>query len=367
MKVLLTGSDGFLGWHTRVRLRALTENEVVAVGRGNWSDLDRLAKDVDAVIHCAGVNRASPEEVEFGNIDLATAVADAVVQGGLRPRIVYANSIQCGSDSPYGRGKCKAGEILAAAAWDTGGTFTDVQLPNLFGENGRPNYNSFVATFIDAVLDGKQPSIQDRDVILLHAQSAAQSLMDGLLTAPDRIDPGGVPTSVRAVLELLQDFRSTYESGDIPSLATQFDLDLFNALRSRMFPRNYPILLTAHSDDRGQLVETVRSHGGQGQTFISTTRPGVTRGEHFHLGKIERFVVISGTARIRLRRIFANDIITFDINGEVPAAIDMPTMWAHNVTNTGPDELTMMFWTDKLFDPTAPDTYAEPVGLEQSS
>lgn len=360
MRILLTGSDGFLGWHTRVRLRALTDHEVVAVNRTNWQDLARLTKGVDAIIHCAGVNRAEPRQVEHGNVELAGEVADAARQAGSCPRIVYANSIQAGNDSAYGRGKDSAGALLAAGAADSGGAYTDVRLPNLFGEHGRPCYNSFVATFVDAVVAGQQPDIADRSVSLLHAQDAAQALIDGL-TGPTRIEPTGTSTTVRGVFDTLRSFRIRYATGDLPSLIEQFEIDLFNTLRSALFPAHYPITLTTHSDARGRLVETVRSHGGQGQTFISTTRPRITRGEHFHLGKIERFVVVSGAARISLRRMLTDDVISFHVNGNEPAIIDIPTLWAHNITNTGDRDLTTMFWTHALFDPARPDTFAESV------
>ena len=144
-------------------------------------------------------------------------------------------------------------------------------------------------------------------------------------------------------------------------LDTSLRVDLFNTYRAALFPAHYPIALTAHSDDRGRLVETVRAHGGQGQTFVSTTRPGITRGEHFHLGKVERFVVLSGQARISLRRVFHEDVVSFDVSGDAPAVVDMPTMWVHNITNTGDTEVTTLFWTHSLFDADNPDTYWEPV------
>jgi UDP-2-acetamido-2,6-beta-L-arabino-hexul-4-ose reductase len=139
---------------------------------------------------------------------------------------------------------------------------------------------------------------------------------------------------------------------------------LFNTYRAALFPNHYPIALTAHADERGRLVETVRAHGGQGQTFVSTTRPGITRGEHFHLGKVERFVVLSGRARISLRRVCTDEIVSFDVSGEAPAVVDMPTMWVHNITNIGDTELTTLFWTHSLFDPDNPDTFWEPVAQE---
>ncbi len=361
MKVVLTGSGGFLGWHTRVRLRALTDHDVVAVTRDNWADLVGLAHGADAVIHVAGVNRATPAEVEHGNIALAEAVAEAVAKAGSSPRVVYANTIHAGNPNAYGAGKAAAADILEANAQATGGQFVDVRLPNLFGEHGQPAYNSFVATFVDAVVRGEQPQINDREVSLLHVQRAAQALIDSLTTTEQQVAPAGTESSVQEVYDRLLSFHETYRTGDIPVLETAMDVDLFNTLRSSLFPERYPIDLTAHEDDRGRLVETVRAHGGQGETFVSTTVPGVTRGDHFHLRKVERFVVLSGQARISLRRVFADDVLSFDVTGDTPTVIDMPTMWVHNITNTGTTELTTLFWTNSLFDPDAPDTYREKV------
>jgi len=361
VKILLTGAAGFLGWHTRVRLRALTGHTVVAVDREEWADLARHAQGVDAVIHVAGVNRGSDAEVEQGNIDLAQDLIEALRAGGSSPRIVYANSIQAGSQSPYGTGKGAAADLLERAANELGAHFVDVRLPNLFGEHGRPHYNSFVATFAQAVVDGAAPQIADRPVNLLHAQGAAQSLIDGLTTTETRLEPAGTPTSVQHVYDTLHEANRLYTGGDIPPLLTALDVDLFNTLRAARFPTHYPIPLTPRTDERGSLVEVVRAHGGQGQTFVSTTKPGITRGEHFHLRKIERFVVLSGQARISLRRLFTDQVVSFDVDGETPAIVDMPTMWVHNITNTGPGDLTTLFWTHELFDPSAPDTFPEPV------
>ncbi|WP_286959607.1 NAD-dependent epimerase/dehydratase family protein [Arsenicicoccus sp. UBA7492] len=358
MKVLLTGAGGFLGWHTRVRLAAHTDHEVVAVDRESFSRMPELARGCDAVLHVAGVNRASDDEVERGNVALAEAVAEAVRSAGSILRVVYANTVHAGADSAYGRGKAKATDALRASGADV----VDVRLPNLFGEHGRPGYNSFVATFADAVARDEAPTtVQDKEIGLLRAQGAAQAMIDALDGGDDLVRPEAHPTSVREVLDLLTSFRETYRTGDIPALPSDFHVDLFNTLRAALFPQGYPIGLTPHSDDRGRLVETVRSHGGQGQTFVSTTRCGITRGDHYHLGKIERFVVLGGRARISLRRVFHEDVIDFVVDGTEPVAIDMPTMWVHNITNIGDTELLTQFWTHTLFDPAAADTFWEPV------
>ena len=363
MKVLLTGAGGFLGWHTRVRLRATTDHETVPVTRSTWPELDRLVADADAVIHVAGVNRGTDGAVREGNIGLAEDLAAAVRSSGARPRIVFANSVQCGNLSPYGEGKAGAAGVLAGLAAELGSPTVDVRLPNLFGERGRPRYNSFVPTFAEAVMEGRRPSIEDRPIELLHVQQAAQVLIDALEGEPGVIEPRGTPTTVQSVFDRLVDFQRLYTSGDIPPLLCDLDVDLFNTLRAALFPSHYPIPLVARSDDRGSLVEVVRAHGGQGQTFVSSTRPGMTRGEHFHLRKIERFVVLAGRATIALRRVFSHQIVTFAVSGAHPCIVDMPTLWAHNITNTGSSHLTTLFWTNDLFDPDRPDTYSDPVAV----
>jgi UDP-2-acetamido-2,6-beta-L-arabino-hexul-4-ose reductase len=365
VKVLVTGADGFLGWHLRARLRALTAHEVVVAHRRNWAELPALVSGVDAVIHVAGVNRGGDTEVEQGNIRLAGDLVAALRTTGAPFVVVFANSIQSGNDTPYGAGKAAAARLLANLSSEQGFAFVDVRLPNLFGEHGRPAYNSFVATFVHAVISGKTPEVTDRPVGLLHAQRAAQSLIDQLDCLESAVvGPESTSTSVQSVFDTLHHQNALYAGGDVPELFTELDVDLFNTLRASLFPSHYPVGLTPRSDNRGSLVEVVRAHGGQGQTFVSTTRPGITRGEHFHLRKIERFVVLSGEARISLRRLLTDEVVTFDVRGDRPAIVDMPTMWVHNITNTGPTELTTLFWTHELFDPEAPDTFPEKVRAE---
>lgn len=361
MRIVLTGAGGFLGWHTRLRLHAQAEHTIVAISRDNWQSLPAAVADADAVIHIAGVNRADTDDaVRQGNVTLAEDLATALAgRPGLR--VVYASSTQSGNGTPYGTGKAEAAQVLAEAAERRGGSLVDVRLPNIFGEHGRPRYNSFVATFVDACVQGEQPTIQDKQVPLLHVQGAAQALIDGLTTNEPRIDPQAQARGVQEVWDLLTEFADTYRNGEFPDLSTPFRVDLFNTYRAALFPEHYPVALTPHTDARGTFVETVRSRGGEGQSSISTTAPGVTRGEHYHLTKVERFAVLQGTAVIALRKMFTDTVIEFTVSGDTPAAIDMPTGWVHNITNTGSDTLLTQFWSHKLFRPDAPDTYPEPV------
>lgn len=361
MKIVVTGAAGFLGWHLRCRLLAMGGFEVIALDRSTLDRLPIAVRDADAVIHLAGVNRAAAHEVVSGNIALATAVAQAIRQAGVRPRVVFANSVQSGNGTPYGDGKSAAAAVLTDLASETGLELVDVLLPNVFGEHGRPGYNSFVATFCHAVASGTTPVADDNVVELLHAQDAARVLIDAL-TGPARIErPAGERHGIMETLAVLQGFESVYRDGEIPDLGSSFVTNLFNTYRSAVFGVRGSVALVQRSDQRGSLVEAVKVHGGGGQTFFSTTLPGVTRGEHFHLRKVERFVVIGGQARIRLRRLFTDEVITIDVAGKQPTAVDMPTMWAHDITNTGDRELLTLFWTNSIFDPHDPDTYPEPV------
>ena len=362
MKIVVTGAEGFLGWHLRCRLAALTDHEVVAVGRAAFGELDRLAADADAIVHLAGINRDSEAELNQGNLRLAEGVSRAAKAARVPPRLVFANSVQSGNRTPYGSGKLAAANELARTAAELGTGFVDVRLPNLFGEHGRPGYNSFVATFVDAVVADRQPQVDDRQITLLHAQSAAQTLIDALGADIAVIEPVGVTATVAGVWDRLRHFHNTYgERGEIPALQGAFEVDLFNTYRARLMPQSFPKPLEPRTDARGRLVETVRTHGRGGQTFVSTTVPGATRGEHFHLRKFERFIVIEGAATIRLRKLFSDEVIDFHVSGDQPVAIDMPTMWVHNLTNTGPAPATTVFWTDTLFDPENPDTYPQSV------
>jgi UDP-2-acetamido-2,6-beta-L-arabino-hexul-4-ose reductase len=361
--LVLTGADGFLGWHVRVLARALGLPEPIIADRDALASPARLAdllNRADRVIHMAGVNRGEPHEVAEGNVDVARQLAAGIRACNTPPKtVVFANSIQSGNGTPYGDGKAAAARLLAETTRWFGTEFSDVLLPNLFGEHGRPFYNSVVATFCRILADGGTPQVDgDRELELLHVTDAARLLVGAAPGEP-------VPTVRRTVRELAEQlgrFAAIYRTAEIPELADRFDVRLFNTYRSHLFPANSPLPLTKHADARGSLVEAVKVHGGGGQTFCSSTVPGVTRGEHFHLAKVERFVVVRGEAEICLRRVLHDDVIRFRVSGDEPAVVDMPTMWAHNITNVGDGELMTLFWANDLFDPANPDTYPEAVG-----
>ena len=358
MTVAITGADGFLGWHLSCRLAATRGVEPVRLGRADLADPARLRSALDGVetvFHLAGVNRAETDAaVEDGNVRIADALAAALADRAVH--VVYADSIQRDLDNPYGRGKRGAAEVLEKLA----GSCADVVLPNLFGEHGRPAYNSFVATFCHEVVAGGRPVVhEDRQIHLLHAQAAAEALIvAGERRESHRVEPAGEPHGVLEVLERIAAIHELYAvRGEVPDLSTPFARDLFNTYRSFLFPDGYPIHPVVHGDARGDLVEAVRSHGGTGQAFVSTTVPGQMRGDHYHLHKVERFMVVRGQAEIALRRLYHEEIVRFRVDGTRPGFVDMPTMWVHHIRNVGDDELVTVFWADQLLDREHPDQY----------
>lgn len=361
MKIAITGATGFLGWH--LRCRAFAQGiTCFPIGRSLFADDDRLAEvvgDVDAVLHCAGVNRGTDAEVSDGNIEVARQLSAAARRADRPLRIVYANSVHCREDTAYGRAKRRAAEELAGPAGSPVG-FSDVILPNLYGEHGRPHYNSFVATFCHQTAHGERPRVdRDREIPLMHVQDAADVLLEETRASSRRcVEPKGEPTAVSAVRELLAEFEEVYRHGEIPDLTNPWRTKLFNTYRSHLVPARYPMALTPRTDVRGTLVECVRAPAAGGQAFVSSTVPGAVRGEHVHLRKFERFVIVGGQAEISIRRLFSNQIMRFNVDGDRPVAIDMPTMWAHSLTATGDRPVLGFFWTNELYSPEDPDTFA---------
>ncbi|MDX2377634.1 NAD-dependent epimerase/dehydratase family protein [Microbacterium sp. LRZ72] len=359
----LTGAGGFLGWHTRVAARA-NDVDTVSLKVGSSFSAPRAAETVsgtERLVHVAGVNRGSDAEVHDGNILFATQVADAIRRADEPPQtIVFANSMQASNSSTYGMAKAAAAEILSRVAEDVDIEFVDVLLPNLFGEHGRPFYNSVTATFCHLLARGEYPAVDhDRELTLLHAQNAADLLL-GSVSLESQASLEHVET-VSGLLGRLTEQANLYRRGEVPTVASPFERDLFNTYRAFAFEGHMPFGLARHADERGSFFELIRSHGGTAQSSISTTAPGVTRGDHFHRRKVERFTVVSGSASISLRRLFTDEVVTFQVSGEEPSAVDMPTMWAHNIRNVGAELLYTSFWTNDLFDPVDPDTISEVV------
>jgi UDP-2-acetamido-2,6-beta-L-arabino-hexul-4-ose reductase len=368
LKVGITGARGFLGWHFRCFLHSKGIRNPVTADSEEFASEDgflRFVSEVDVIVHFAGVARGSEDAVARGNLDVAQSLKSALEKSGRTPHVIYASSIQINNNSAYGRSKREAGEILEGWASKSKSKFTNLVLPNLFGEGGRPFYNSVVATFCHQITRNEKPSIlKDAEISFLHAQSVCDLIWSAIENgASGNLAPDGTHIKVSSLLAKLKEFHGLYfETGTIPDVRDAFNRSLFNTYRSFLFQVKPTFPTKKHVDPRGSLSEIVKTVNG-GQGFFSTTVPGVTRGDHYHRSKIERFAVISGEATIKIRKLFSNDVQEFQVTGDTPTWIDMPTLHTHNIANTGRSDLYTLFWSDEIFDPSNPDTYAEKVVL----
>ena len=370
MKIVVTGAGGLLGWHAAARLHAANcaarfrrepaPHDIAPLNHAAFQDDAALAaalSGADAVLHFAGVNRGTEDQVRDGNPAIAQRLAHGCAVAGVRPHIVYANSTHARIDTVYGVSKRRAAEILAGA-----GGLTDMILPHIFGEGARPRYNNVTATFIAAVIAGESPQIDPNGrVHLLHAGAAAQMAIDAALSRQTgEVVPEPRPTDVPWLFATLQRFHADYAANLYPDLTDAFTRDLFNTYRAALYPAGFPRPLKLNTDPRGTLFEAAKGGGG-GQTFLSWTKPGITRGDHFHLHKVERFLVLQGQAIIRIRRVLGGPVWEYRVSGDAPAPVDMPTLHTHSIQNIGDAPLLTLFWTHDLFDAAAPDTYFDPV------
>jgi UDP-2-acetamido-2,6-beta-L-arabino-hexul-4-ose reductase len=241
-------------------------------------------------------------------------------------------------------------------------SFANLIIPHVFGEFGKPFYNSVVSTFCHQLATGDNLNIVDDGPLeLIHTQQLAARILQAALNKENGdVRVKGVPIKVSELLSRLRRMSDLYRSHTVPDLRNLLDLHLFNTYRSCLFPTFYPVSVELHQDGRGQLFEAVRSLNG-GQIFLSTTHPGITRGNHYHMRKMERFLVAQGDAVIRIRKLFSCEVREFQVGGECPRYIDMPSFHTHSIENNGASDLITLFWANEVFDSNDTDTYTEQV------
>ena len=370
MKVGITGQSGFLGYHLYQNLALRDDIELIDFKRDFFDSMGALQEFVgscDVIVHLAGLNRHNdPDTIMEVNTGLAKKLTQACDLAGCSPHIIYSSSTQETRDNVYGRSKKKAEEIFMSWAEKGNTGFSSFVIPNIFGPFGKPQYNSFIATFCHKLTHGETPEVhQDAEVELIYVQDLVEEITESVLGKSNEIQKISVAPRYRKkvteVLELLNDFKDSYlGSNEIPNLEDDFEKKLFLTFRTFIPASHYPAKFVQHTDPRGSFTEIVRANGS-GQTSFSTTVPGITRGNHFHTRKFERFAVIKGEALIQLRKIGCNEVINYKLSGEEPAYVDMPVWYTHNIINTGKNELLTLFWINEPFNADDPDTYFEPV------
>lgn len=374
IKIGITGQSGFIGTHL-FNFFGLKKEEVTRIPFedhyfADQSLLENFVRQCDVIIHLAALNRHNdPGEIYATNIRLVNQLIAAMEITRSKPYVLFSSSTQEEWDNVFGKSKREGRELLTGWAERNNARFTGLVIPNVFGPFGNPYYNSVVATFCHQLTHGEQTRIDvDATLKLIYIGELVQliydlitqSLLHHVTPSPRLTVPHTSEHKVSQLLELISAFKTSYfEKGLFPELKNRFEVNLFNTFRCYMdIAGHFPVSLTKNTDERGSFVETVKTELG-GQVSFSTTKPGITRGNHFHTRKIERFAVIRGKARIQLRRIGTNDVMNFDLDGSQPGYVDMPVWYTHNITNTGSEELYTIFWINEFFDPKDPDTYFE--------
>lgn len=366
MRIGITGSSGFLGWHVRAYLNTDSNIEIVPIDRKVFGDIRALTATLqtcDLLLHLAGERVFDSSQDEYRvQMEITERLLEALIASNTRIPIVFASSVSTEKDTPYGRAKRDASVLLRnwGARVDT--PVSILVIPNMFGEFAQPYHHTVSATFCAELVANKTSTINNEgEVELVYVGDIARRIKQ-FITSPasgeERIQ--GVRISVPELYERLRYFCDTYRSGVFPQLVTVFDKQLFNMLYAVLFEVDTPRSIEFSSDERGSLIEMVRTHSA-GQTFLSFTKPGCVRGNHYHTRKIERFMVVNGEATIRLRKLFSDRVLTYRVSSKAPVFIDMPTFYTHNIENTGSKELTTLFWTNELYDLQDPDTIPEMV------
>lgn len=370
-KVGITGQNGFVGYHLYQSLKLYPEEFVLIDFERSFFDneelLDSFVKQCDVIVHLAALNRHSDPNIIFDtNIELVNKLITALKRTQHTPHVIISSSTQEERDNIYGKSKREARSLLFTWAEENKAVFTGMIIPNVFGPFGRPFYNSVIATFCDQVARNDKPFIEvDNKLNLIYVGELVEEIIHSIRIEFNNAEyyvKNTTERKVSEILDLILKYKYEYQDqGKIPLVQDTFEHQLFNTYRCYMGLRDYfPKKFTKHSDSRGSFVEIIRLGIG-GQVSYSTTYPGITRGNHFHTRKIERFAVINGKALIQLRRIGSEEVIEFYLDGEEPAYVDMPIWYTHNIKNIGNDTLYTIFWIDEPFDPENADTYFENV------
>jgi len=371
----ITGQAGFVGTHL-FNFLGIQENVERILFRDEFFQDEKVLQawvsQCDVIVHLAALNRHNdPEVIYKTNLELVQKLISACEATNSKPHILFSSSTQEEKDNLYGKSKKEGRELFEKWAERNGAQFTGLIIPNVFGSFGNPYYNSFIATFCHQLTHGEQPKIEvDGEVKLIYVGELVKEIFsvisDSLLvTSHQSLITNHqlqftTEIKVSKVLSLLESYKSNYfEKGIIPNLDNEFEKNLFNTFICYIDHKSFfPFQLTKHSDERGSFVETIKLNSG-GQVSFSTTVPGITRGNHFHTRKAERFAVIKGKARIELRKIGTEEVLSFELDGDKPSFVDMPIWYTHNITNIGNEDLYTIFWINEHYNAEDGDTFFE--------
>ncbi len=377
MNILITGAGGFIGKNLLATLRepAVAGSPVLfpVDVETSAAKLLEACQAADFVFHLAGVNR-TPDEQDFqrGNSDFTVELLE-MLKAGRRPPVVLSSSTQAALDNPYGRSKLAAEAALRAYGDETGARVCIYRLTHACGNWSRPNYNRAVATFCHHIARGLPIQVSDpaQPLRLCDIDDILAEFLRALQGAPTRegdfcaVHPEHSIT-LGELTRLLYGFQKSRDSFDLADQSDAFTRKLYATYLSFLPPEDFARPALRHSDSRGSFTELLHM-GGYGQISVNVSRPGITKGQHWHHTKHEKFIVVSGRGVVRFRKVNEDEVYSYPVSGDPPTVVDIPPGYTHNIENLGDGELITLMWANERFDPAHPDTYPLPVTPERSS
>lgn len=365
MRILITGANGFVGKNLVAELENRGYKNLYLYDRENTkADLEKWTKDCELVFHLAGVNRPKNEE-EFmeGNADLTSQLIELLEKNGNQAPIMISSSIQAEKDNPYGKSK-KAGEdYLLEYSQRNNIPVYIYRFSNLYGKWSRPNYNTVIATFChnmarDIPIQVNDPSVE---ITFQYIDDVVNELINCLEGNPTKSGqfydvPEKDTRTLGEVAELIQSFKESRQNLEVPNMSDSFTKKLYSTYLSFLPEDNFSYKLKMNEDDRGSFTEFLRSPD-RGQVSINVSKPGITKGQHWHHSKNEKFLVVKGNGLIRFRKVDEDKIIEYPVSGDELEVVDIPTGYTHSIVNVGEEEMVTVMWVNEPFDPDNPDTY----------
>lgn len=379
MKILITGAKGFIGKNLIEELKR-QGHEILAYDIDNTEEqLDEYTKNCEFVYHIAGVNRPeNPEDFMSGNFGFTSVLLESLKKHGNKAPIMLASSIQAELDNPYGKSKKAGEELLFQYGRENDVTVYVYRFPNVFGKWCRPNYNSAVATFCHNIsrnlpiqVNETNPTltlvyIDDLVKELVRTLNGEANISDTYNKSQDENEhrycsvPEQYQIKLLDIVNQIYSFKESRKDLYIPDMKDPFTKKLYATYLSYLPEDRFSYELTMHTDARGSFTEMLKSEE-RGQVSVNISKPGITKGNHWHSTKNEKFIVVSGMARIAFRKIGTEEVITYDVSGDKIEAVDIPPGYTHSITNTGETDLVTVMWANEPFDPNNPDTYYEEV------
>ena len=365
MKILITGAKGFIGKNLIAELKNRDYTNIFEYDIDTNPDLlDKYCKEANFVFHLAGVNRPK-DESEFmeGNFGFTSTLLEKLKKYNNTCPVMISSSIQAKLDNPYGRSK-KAGEdLLFDYSKETGAKVLVYRFPNVFGKWCRPNYNSAVATFCHNIARDLPINVNDPKVVLnlVYIDDLVNELINALEGKENRVGdfcevPVVYTVTLGKIVELIYSFKKSREELSIPDMSDEFTKKLYSTYLSYLPEDQFSYELKMNVDNRGSFTEFIRTLD-RGQVSVNISKPGITKGNHWHHTKNEKFLVVSGNGVIRFRKIDSDEVIEYFVSGDKLEVVDIPPGYTHNIENLGDTDMVTIMWANEPFDPENPDTY----------